>query len=139
MDGPSAHLLWEELDCRDGSPYPIAWRVDRAPTLAHEFEAIRAALGGKPIRINSAYRTEQYNRRIGGSRNSQHVQGRALDLSPIHCTLDELKEACLARARTVSSAINGVGFYPSFVHIDIRPSDRLVRWQGTRAWAEMKA
>lgn len=135
---PSTHLSWDELACNDGTPYPIDWRSTRALTLAREFEEIRASLGGKPIRINSAYRHEAYNRKVGGSKNSQHVQGRALDLSPLHCTLRELEDAVLARARTVSSSINGVGFYPTFVHFDIRPSERLVRWQGKRSWAEAK-
>ena len=35
---------------------------------------------GKPIRISSGYRSPELNRAVGGSKNSQHVTGQALDL-----------------------------------------------------------
>ena len=142
MSGPSAHLSWSELACKDArrTPYPIEWREDRAPVLAAEFEAIRAAVGA-PVRIGSAYRTPAHNRSVGGAKNSQHMEGRALDLyPPTGMTIAKLYEICRDRARLHESKIGGLGRYPTFVHIDIRPlaEGRLVVWQGTRAWAEDK-
>ena len=37
-------------------------------------------LVGRPIRINSGYRSEQVNARIGGAKNSQHTMGDAADI-----------------------------------------------------------
>ena len=135
--GPSPHLSWRELGCRDGTPYPEEWKRSRALPLAREFEHIRAGVGG-PIEVRSAYRTRTYNVRVGGSRRSQHVEGRALDLAvPPKFALAEFFEIVLAVVRRSSSLLRGLGVYPTFIHIDIRPSPRLVRWQGKRAQAEL--
>lgn len=139
MNGPSPHLSWKELACKDGTPYPAEWQ-DRAAVLAAEFEAIRAAVG-KPIVIGSAYRTRSWNHKVGGAKKSQHVEGRALDLYPPDgMTVDDLYVICRRRAQEPGSKLGGIGRYPSFVHVDIRPSDgHLVCWHGARAWAEVKA
>ena len=47
------------------------------------FQPLREWVGG-PIRVNSFYRCEELNRAIGGSSNSQHCEGRAIDLDDIH-------------------------------------------------------
>lgn len=133
MTGPSPHLSWKELACHNGVEYPQDWRPTRAAILAHEFEAIRAAVG-QPIRILSAYRTERYNARIpGAAKTSQHVQGRALDLkTPAGLTVSQFLKIVLAVARREGSKIRGVGEYAWGVHIDIRPGGRLVRWSGSK-------
>ena len=43
------------------------------------FEPLREWVGG-PIKINSFFRCEELNTAIGGSSNSQHCQGRAIDI-----------------------------------------------------------
>ena len=43
------------------------------------FEPLRKWVGG-PIKINSFFRCEELNTAIGGSSNSQHCQGRAIDI-----------------------------------------------------------
>jgi len=43
------------------------------------FEPIREHLG-KPIRVNSGYRSPAVNKRIGGALTSQHSLGEAIDL-----------------------------------------------------------
>ena len=43
------------------------------------FEPLRNWVGG-PIRINSFYRGPELNKAIGGSKRSQHMEGRAMDL-----------------------------------------------------------
>ena len=43
------------------------------------FEPIRAYLK-KPIRVNSGFRSMLLNKKIGGSKTSQHCKGEALDL-----------------------------------------------------------
>jgi hypothetical protein len=137
----SEHLYWTELDCNDPTktPYPEEWREDRAIPLAREFEWIRRLLGHKPIVIGSGYRTPEWNRAVGGARNSQHKEGRGLDLyPPSGATVIDVETVVLARARSGSSLIRGIGQYPTFTHIDTRPSPgRLIRWRGGRAWAEV--
>jgi len=140
MIGPSAHLSWAELGCKDGTVYPEEFRATRAVELAKAFEAVREAVGA-PIIIGSAYRTPDYNARVGGAKNSQHVQGRALDLYPPKgWTLHKFYAAIRKVALSHTSPIHGLGRYPTFVHIDVRPrEDRMVTvWRGTRAWAEVK-
>jgi zinc D-Ala-D-Ala carboxypeptidase len=46
---------------------------------ANIFEPLRKWVGG-PIKINSFFRCEELNTAIGGSSNSQHCQGRAIDI-----------------------------------------------------------
>ena len=46
---------------------------------AHVFQPIREHFG-KPLAVSSGYRSAQLNELIGGSKNSQHSKGEALDL-----------------------------------------------------------
>ena len=136
-NGPSIHLSWEELRCRDGEPYPLVWRTNRILPLAMEFEIIRALCGNKPIRVLSAYRTPAHNARIGGARYSEHVQGRALDLAPpVGMSVLEFAELINTRAGHLDSWIRGIGVYAGFVHIDTREAEDLVRWIGSRVRSE---
>lgn len=141
MKGPSDHLTWDELACHDGTPYPKEWRESRAIPLSVEFENIRLIVGA-PVKILSAYRSPTHNAEVGGAKNSQHMEGRALDLQPPKgWTVDKFYKTIREYAGDERSKIYGLGKYPTFVHIDIRPkpaSGRLTVWQGNRAWAELK-
>lgn len=125
--GPSEHLSWGELACHDGTPYPVEWKADRAVVLADVFEHIRSHCGNVPIPIRSAYRTKPYNDALRAQGfqsavDSQHVQGRALDLGlPGHMTAGVLYQIVYTLARYPGSAIGGVGRYTTFVHVDVRP------------------
>lgn len=79
---------------------------------------------GKSIKVTSGYRSPAYNRSVGGARNSQHVQFRALDLSAPKITLKAMHKELLAM-RNEGHKI-AVGRYPSFIHIDTRGSN--VSW-----------
>ena len=129
MDGPSEHLSWSELACKDGTEYPLKWRGDRALALAGVFEAIREACGGKPITILSAYRTPEYNKKVGGAPLSQHTQGRALDLRPPKgMSIAAFGKIILALAAKEGSPLKGFGWYSRWIHIDTRPSAKLAVW-----------
>lgn len=88
----SPHLSVEEFEF---SPTAIRFEVPNKMIPEHKenarqlalkvFEPIRA-FRGAPIRINSGYRSLELNKRIGGSKSSQHMKGEAVDL-PL--TLDE--------------------------------------------------
>jgi len=47
------------------------------------FEPLREWVGG-PIKITSMFRGEPVNTAIGGSKNSQHMKGQALDLDDVY-------------------------------------------------------
>jgi uncharacterized protein YcbK (DUF882 family) len=127
--GPSPHLSWKELGCHDGSIYPYEWRENRAIVLAEAFELIRYSCGNHPITILSAYRTPSYNKSVGGAKNSQHIQGRAIDLRPpSHLSVNEFYS--IIRKLAPASNIRGIGKYKTFVHVDTRPGSHIALWYG---------
>lgn len=70
---------------------------------------------GKSIIVNSAYRTEQVNKQVGGTKRSYHMQGRAADIRPKDLSdLDELYS--LVKKQTFwTECIK----YPTFIHVAI--------------------
>lgn len=57
-----------------------AAQIEAAKLLCEKvFEPIRAFVG-KPIKINSGFRSAALNRAIGGSSTSQHCKGEAIDI-----------------------------------------------------------
>lgn len=96
----------------DGSLLVHAESIDK-------LEAARAS-AGKPFKINSAYRDEAHNKRVGGSENSMHLQGRAFDVSLKNHTKYDLIKA-LEDAGFTGFGVN----YNDFVHAD---TGRERRW-----------
>ena len=108
-----------EFSSKDGrdSPYPMVVKM----SLLDLCNEIRSAFG-KPILVNSGYRSPEHNRAVGGVENSYHVQGLAADLRP-------RDPRDLPRLQQIADRVNiygGVGFYDSFVHVDAR--GRRARW-----------
>lgn len=126
--GPSEHIKWEELACKDGTEYPNKFvQQGIANQLANMFEDIRA-MYDLPIIILSAYRTKNHNLNIGGANNSQHMHGRALDLrAPKGLTVEQFYQDI--KHNTSKFGITGLGRYPTFVHVDIRVTGKLVAWK----------
>lgn len=56
-------------------------RLSKLAYLAMVLEGIRGTLG-TPLRIHSAYRSDELNAAIGGARTSQHRKAEAVDWSP---------------------------------------------------------
>lgn len=130
MENPSTHVSWNELQCHDGTDYPYMYRDDvtRLPNLMEAFEALRSKLGDKPLTILSAYRTPQYNKKIGGATRSQHTEGRALDIrTPKGMTPRQLFDVIVGLSN--STPIRGVGLYRWGCHMDVRPQTRLSLWK----------
>ena len=60
---------------------PNGTELQNMETLAEKiFEPIRCALGDKPLRITSFFRSRKLNEAIGGSSTSQHCKGQAMDI-----------------------------------------------------------
>ncbi|WP_256761391.1 D-Ala-D-Ala carboxypeptidase family metallohydrolase [Cohnella sp. WQ 127256] len=106
-----------EFECHDGNH-----QVKLDPEVVILLQKLREKIG-KPLKINSAYRTPEYNRKISGSPNSQHIEGKAVDIScPKGMTVDQLSRI----AKGVG--FKGIGKYPkqNFVHMDVR--DNAKEW-----------
>ena len=59
---------------------PDTWEVKNLSMIASEvFQKVRDHFG-VPIGVSSGYRSKELNMAVGGSKHSQHVQGRALDV-----------------------------------------------------------
>ena len=125
---PSAHLSWQEVNCRDGTPYPEDWRTTRLPRLTTMFEDFRALVGHHPLVIGSCYRTPSWNRKQGGAQKSQHVRGTAID---VHCPkvmlIDEFRTLAKQFA-TDDDRVGGLGWYTWGVHLDVRPHTTFAFW-----------
>lgn len=119
----SENFSRRELDCHCGCDAPMS--VERNLTaLAIELERLRKQLGGTPLHVNSGYRCPAYNKRIGGATYSQHMEGKAADLSGRKVMPLTIRDA----ANVVPSFRGGgIGLYDTFCHVDIR-STGTARW-----------
>ena len=107
-----------EFRCKNGAD-PIF--IDTA--LVELLQKIRDHFGA-PITINSAYRTPEYNKKIGGSTYSQHQYGKAADV-----VVKGVKPSDVAAyAEQLMPSYGGVGRYATFTHVDTR--DEKSRWNG---------
>jgi uncharacterized protein YcbK (DUF882 family) len=116
-----------EFECKSGEEMPLDV-LENVKLLAIQLQKIREYVG-KPIRINSAYRSEAHNEAIGGVKSSQHILGKAADITIDTFTPDEVVsiiENMLTNEMLGGFYIGGLGSYNTFTHIDIR--DKKARW-----------
>jgi hypothetical protein len=64
--------------------------------LAGLLEDVKIILGGKPIMVNSAFRSEAVNNAVGSRNTSQHRIGCAADIRVPGVTPDEVVKAVIA-------------------------------------------
>lgn len=117
-DKLSENFKVRELACKDGSDTIF---IDSA--LVRLVQEIRDYFG-KPVIINSGYRTESYNKKIGGATYSQHLYGKAADIRIAGVSPKEIAKFVETRIPNTG----GIGIYPSFVHVDVRSTKS--RWNG---------
>lgn len=127
----SGHFSVYEFACNDKSDKVL---IDTE--LVSILEQVRAHFG-KPVNINSAYRTPAYNISIGGSSKSQHCLGTAADIwikgvDPIRIVLYVSSLPYFAKS-------GGIGYYSravltsGFVHVDVRTTrSRWISKSGTK-------
>lgn len=91
--------------------------------VAFDFEALDKLqalrkLRGRPIILNSAYRSPEHNRAVDGAKNSEHLKAKAFDVSMSNHNPEEYERD----ARAVG--FTGFGFYPksNFIHADTGPA-----------------
>jgi uncharacterized protein YcbK (DUF882 family) len=106
------HFKVKEFACKDGSNLVL---IDEE--LADLLENIRQHFG-KPVHINSAFRTESWNDAVGGRRHSKHLAGEAADI-----WVKNVKPHDVALyADSVLGKTGGIICYTNFVHVDVRKS-----------------
>jgi uncharacterized protein YcbK (DUF882 family) len=107
-----------EFDCKDGTELPSAL-LHNILELADNLQVLRDYLG-VPVKINSAYRSLEHNRKIGGSTSSQHLLGKAADIVVKFKTPDEVANAIKYLISEGKMKQGGLSAYDTFTHYDIR-------------------
>ena len=141
----SEHFTLEELTvseaaARQGlSNEPTGGALENLKRLAEFLEDVRA-LVGKPIRINSAYRSPEVNAAVGGSKTSQHCFGCAADIRVPGMTPDEVVRLITDSDLEYDQCIRE---FDSWTHVSIpnkaeakpRKMALIIDKQGTRSFA----
>jgi len=112
----SEHFSVKELRC------PCCGDIKMDSQFMNELETFRRLLG-RPIVITSAYRCNAHNKKVGGTPNSLHLFGRAVDIAhPESWSAYTLVEIA------VRNRFGGIGVAKSFIHIDNRPISNARLW-----------
>ena len=114
----------KEFESNDGSEMPSDVYLNIVK-LVGQLQFLRDYTG-RAITVNSGYRSPEYNAKIGGVKNSQHLLGKAADIriegmkpKEVHSIIEEL----ISKGDMLQG---GLGLYSSFVHYDFR--GRKARW-----------
>jgi len=95
----SEHFTFEELtitDHREFDNTPNVEETENLTRLAEFLERIKIVLDGKPIMVNSAFRSEAVNNAVGSRNTSQHRIGCAADIRVPGMTPDEVVKTVIA-------------------------------------------
>lgn len=114
----------QEFNCKCGCDMPLEV-YENVIKLAGQLQTLRDYTG-RPININSAYRCPEHNAKCNGSKRSQHLLGKAADI-----TIQSLKpiEVFAIIEDLIDFGVmlqGGLGLYDTFVHYDIRKTK--ARW-----------
>jgi hypothetical protein len=104
--------------------------------LAEFLEQVKTTLDGKPIMINSAFRSKQVNDSVGSKDTSQHRLGYAADFKVPGMTPDQVVRAIIESDLQFDQVIRE---FDAWTHISISPSPRrqalIIDRAGTRPFA----
>ena len=95
----STHFTLEELthtDHREFDNIPNDSEKNNLKRLAEFLEQVKDVLGGKPIMVNSAFRSKAVNDAVGSKDSSQHRVGCAADIRVPGMTPDEVVKTVIA-------------------------------------------
>ena len=136
------HFTLEELthtDHRTLDNTPNETELANIQRLAEFLEELKTVLGGKPIMVNSAFRSKAVNDAVGSKDTSQHRIGCAADIRVPAMTPDQVVRAVIA---------SGIGYdqvireFDRWTHISIpnqasgtpRKQALIIDKQGTRVF-----
>ena len=137
------HFTLEELtvtDHREFTNEPSEYEKANLMRLAEFLEQVKTVLGGKPIMVNSAFRSEAVNNACGSKNTSQHRLGCAADLRVPGMTPDEVVKTIIASDLQYDQIIRE---FDRWTHISVAnsPNDKprlqklIIDKQGTRLYA----
>jgi hypothetical protein len=113
--------------------------VENMPRLADFLEQIKVILGGKPIMVNSGFRSEAVNDAVGSSNKSDHRRGCAADIRVPGMTPDEVTRAIIGSSLEYEQVIRE---FDRWTHVAIpmigsaaRKSKLIIDKTGTRPFA----
>ena len=139
----STHFTLEELtitDHRELENTPNETELANLKRLAEFLETVKTVLGGKPIMVNSAFRSKAVNDAVGSKDTSQHRIGCAADIRVPGITPDEVVKAIIA---------SGIGYdqvireFDRWTHISIpnagapRKQALIIDKAGTRVYSSI--
>jgi hypothetical protein len=99
MSQLSEHFTLAELthtDHRKFDNVPNKAELENLKRLAAFLEEVRAALGGRPVMVNSGFRSKQVNDAVGSKDTSQHRLGCAADFKVPGLKPDEVVKTIIA-------------------------------------------
>jgi len=133
----------EELTHTDHREYdntPNDKELENLKRLAEFLEEVKTVLGGKPIMVNSAFRSKQVNDAVGSRDTSQHRIGCAVDFRVPQLTPDQVVKAIIASSLPYDQVIRE---FDRWTHLSIpntpdakpRKQALIIDKSGTRAYA----
>ena len=135
----SPNFTLEELthtDHRELDNTPQNDHLMNLKRLAAFLEGLRVVLG-KPIHINSAYRSEAVNNAVGGQKTSQHSRGCAADIRVKDMTPDQVVRAILKSSLPYDQVIREFDRWthvsiPNAIDVKPRKMALIIDKKGTR-------
>ena len=120
----------KEFNCNDGTQMPLSvfYRLQK---VAIQLQVLRDYLSSS-ITVNSGYRSPEYNKRIGGVANSQHILGNAADITVKGYTPKNVYLAIEHLINKGEMLQGGLGLYNNFVHYDIGYNGKKRRWNNEK-------
>ena len=139
----SEHFTLEELTAtshREFDNTPKANELANLMRVAALLEQVKTLLGGKPVMINSGFRSKQVNDSVGSKDTSQHRLGCAADIRVPGMTPKEVVEAIMASDIPYDQLIKE---FDSWTHISVpntindkpRRQALIIDKQGTRLYS----
>ena len=139
----SPHFTLEELThsevaARNGwDNSPKQGEIANLQRLAYLLEKVKEAVGGKPVMINSGFRSKQVNDSVGSKDSSQHRIGCAADIRVPGMTPKQVVDACITASVLFDQIILE---FDAWTHISVssdptlapRHSRLIIDKQGTR-------
>jgi len=113
------HFTLEELPAtshREFDNTPNADEIANLTRLATFLERVKAKLGGKPVMINSGFRSKQVNDSVGSKDTSQHRIGCAADIRVPGMTPNEVVQTLIDSGLPYDQIIRE---FDSWTHISV--------------------
>jgi len=137
------HFTLEELIAtqhREFDNTPNSSEINNLKRLAEMLEKVKTLLDGKPIMVNSAFRSKAVNDAVGSKDTSQHRVGCAADIRVPGLTPDQVVKAIIGSTIAYDQIIRE---FDSWTHISVpnspsvtpRKQQLIIDKQGTRPYS----